>query len=118
MLDIELKVGIIVLIKIQFIIEKKVKINSCWGVLSHNKYSRVFCSVREFYGNLWLPLVSYLQLWFFLEFACKIYNQKHLIISVEDLWRWKALYLMFTWHCPITFTASLPCGPSTLMALS
>lgn len=43
-----------------------------------------------------LPLVSYLQLWFFLEFACKIYNQKHLIISVEDLCRWKALYLMFT----------------------
>lgn len=29
MLDIELKVGIIVLIKIQFIIEKKAKINSC-----------------------------------------------------------------------------------------
>lgn len=36
-------------------------------------------------SNLWLPLVSYLQLWFFLEFACKIYNQKCLIISMEDL---------------------------------
>ena len=74
-------------------------------LLSPNKYVAVFW--EENVHSLWFPLITCLSCSFFLEFGCVIYNWRHLIMRIEDLWRWMALFNVY-----MTLSCYLYCIPT------